>query len=321
MGSRVRFLSICILSAIICIAGIFSKGEGAAILLDKVVAVINSEVITWSDLYKAMEFEASQTVKSMSEQERRKIFKQNEMMFLENLIDMRLLLQEARKANIAASDDEVKKTMDSIRDKYGMTDEVLKDALAKEGFSLAEYKKKLAEQIVISRLVDLEVRSKIVIKDDEMDAYLAKNTGAAAVEEGYKISHILIRNGDDPRQAEEKANGIYEKIKAGESFAEAARKYSEDPSAKSGGDLGFVNKSDLSREFLGALSTLKPGEVSAPFKSDRGVNIVFLESARLFNSPVELKQALRDKLYAEKFDRDYKAWIKGLRQKSYVEIK
>ena len=320
-----RTIRWCCINAIVLatfIAGFacFSPGDGA-ILLDKVVAVVNSDVITWSELYKAMEFDASQAVKAMSEQERRKIFKQNETMFLENMIDMRLLLQEAKKANINASDEEVKKTMAAITEKYGMTDSDYKDALKKEGFTTEEYKKKLAEQIIINRLMDLEVRSKIVITDAEVNSSLEKNKGMTAGDEGYKIHHILVKKTEDMRQAEEKARGIYEKIMAGENFAEAARKYSDDPSAKTGGDLGFVKKSDLSKEFLGALTKLKPGEVSEPFRSDRGMHIVLLESSRIFSNPSDLKQAVKDTLYAEKFDRDYKAWIKGLRQRAYVEIR
>ena len=322
MRRRFRLLCINIIVVISCIAGLglFSP-SGSAILLDKIVAVVNSEVITWSELYKAMEFDASQAVKAMSETERRKIFKQNEMVFLENLIDMRILLQEARKANINASDDEVNKTMSAIREKYAMTDAAFTDALMKEGFTMEEYKKKLSEQIIINRLVEFEVRSKIVLTEDGVNAYLAKNKGMVAVDEGYKISHILIRKTDDPGQSEEKARAIYERIKAGENFADAARKYSDDPSAKAGGDLGFVNKSDLSGEFLTALSKLKPGEVSEPFKTNRGMHLVLLENARIYNNPAELKQAVKDKLFAERFEKDYKAWIKGLRQRAYVEIK
>ena len=322
MRRRFRFLCINIIAMISCIAGLglFSLGDGA-ILLDKIVAVVNSEVITWSELYKAMEFDASPAVKAMSEQERSKIFKQNETAFLENLIDMRLLLQEAKKANINASDDEVNKTMAAIREKYGMTDAALVDALKKEGFTVEEYKKKLSEQIIINRLIDLEVRSKIVLTEDGVNAYLARNKQMAAGDEGYKISHILIRMNDDPVQAGEKAQATYERIKAGENFADVARKYSDDPSAKAGGNLGFVNKSDLSKEFLAALSKLKPGEVSEPFKTDKGMHIILLESANIYNNPEELKQAVKDKLFAEKFERDYKAWIKGLRQRAYVEIK
>jgi peptidyl-prolyl cis-trans isomerase SurA len=317
---RTRFLFLCMNIMVAAVIGLCAISEGA-ILLDKIVAVVNSEVITWSELYKAMEFEASPQVKAMSERERHKIFEQNEKSFLENLIDMKLLLQEAKKDGIGASDDEINKTMQSIREKYGMTEAAMDEAISKEGFSIAEYKKKLADQIIINRLIDREVRSKVVVTDDELNAYVSKNPALAETEEGYRIGLIVIKKTDDPRQAEEKAREIYNKISAGESFASAARTFSEDASAKAGGELGFISKKDLSREFLDVLSKLKPGSVSEPFGTASGMNIVKLESEKMFKSQDELKQAMRDKLYSAKFDRDYKAWVKGLRQRAYVEIK
>ena len=282
-----RFLCINILAA--AVIGFFTISEGA-ILLDKVVAVVNSEVITWSEVYKAMEFEASPQVKAMSERERHTIFEQNEKSFLENLIDMRLLLQEAKKAGISASDDEINKTMQSIREKYGMTDAAMKEAVIKEGFTTDEYKKKLSDQIVINRLVDRDVRSKVVVTEGELNAYLAKNTTLPEAEEGYKISLIVVKKTDDSEQSEEKARTIYDKIKAGEDFADAARKYSDDSSAKAGGDLGFVSKKDLSKKFLDVLAQLKPGAVSEPFSTAGGINIMKLESEKIFKSPDELRQ-------------------------------
>ncbi|HMK55395.1 MAG TPA: peptidylprolyl isomerase [Dissulfurispiraceae bacterium] len=311
-----QFLCIIVMAAI----GLCSAGEGA-ILLDKVVAVVNSDVITWSELYKAMEFEASPQVKAMGERERHKIFEENERAFLENLIDMRLLLQEAKKDGITATDDEINKTMASIREKYGMTDEAMKEAIGKEGFTPEEYRKKLSDQIIINRLIDRDVRGKVVVTDEELNAFLASKPALSDMEEGYKISLILVKNGEDPKQAEVKAADIYRKIKAGESFSELAKKYSEDASAKAGGDLGFVSKSDLSGEFLNVLQKMKPGDVSEPFSTTAGFNIVKLDSERTYKGPAELKQAMQDKLYADKFERDYKAWIKGLRQKAYIEIR
>jgi len=317
MSIWLRFFYIFIVAAAV---GLCSAVEGA-ILLDKVVAVVNSDVITWSELYKAMEFEASQQVKAMSERERHKIFEQNERAFLETLIDMRLLLQEAKKAGITATDDEINKTMASIKEKYGMTDDAMKEAITKEGFTLEEYKKKLADQIMINRLIDRDVRAKVVVTDEEFNAYMAGKPELSDVEEGYKISLILVKNSDNPKEAEGKVADIYQKIKAGGSFDELAKKYSEDPSAKAGGDLGFVGKSDLSQPFLEIIQKMKPGDVSAPFNTSAGYNIVKLESERTYKSPAELKQAMRDKLYSDKFERDYKAWIKGLRQRAYVEIR
>ncbi len=318
MRNGFRFL--CINIFCVAVFGFSSMGR-AEIMLDKVVAVVNSEVITWSEVYKAMEFDASPAVKAMSEQERSKIFKENEASFLENMINMRLFLQEAKKSNINASDDEINRTMASIREKYNMTDVAFTEALKKEGFTLEEYKKKLAEQIIINRLVDQEVRSRIVVTDEDVNDYIEKDKKMAAADEGYKISLIVIKKTDDPGKDDERAHSVYEKIKAGESFESAAQKYSDDASAKAGGNLGFVSKSDLSKAFIDALSGLKPGEVSAPFVTDRGICIVRLESSRIYNSPSEFRQAVRDKLFAERFERDYKAWIKSLRQKAYVETR
>ncbi|MBI3592976.1 MAG: SurA N-terminal domain-containing protein, partial [Nitrospirae bacterium] len=134
----------------------------SAILLDKVMAIVNKEVITWSDLYKAMEFEATDEVKAMREADKRRFFKENEMPFLETLIDMRLQLQEAAKSGISATDGDVESAIKSIKTKYSMSDEMFKETIGREGFSLATYKKKLAEQITISRVVDQEVRSRVL---------------------------------------------------------------------------------------------------------------------------------------------------------------
>lgn len=293
----------------------------SAILLDKVVAIVNKEVITWSDLYKAMEFEANDEIKAMKDEDKRRFFKENEAMFLESLIDMRLQLQEAAKAGITASEEDVNRAIENIQKKYSMTDEAFKEAISKEGFTLAEYRKKLSEQITISRIVEREVRSKILVTEGEIDKYLSENKDLAKEIEGFHISHIFLRKTDDKKQLEEKAMGIYQKIKAGEGFPELARQYSEDASARSGGDLGFIKKSDMSKDFLNVLSKMKVGDVSEPFWGVDGIHIIRLDEKKEIKTPQELREMVRQKLLDEKFNREYKNWIKGLREKAYVEIK
>ena len=145
---------------ILCVTCVISFAFGAvansAILLDKVMAIVNKEVITWSDLYKAMEFEATDEIKAMKDDDRRRFFKENEAAFLETMIDMRLQVQEAIKSGISVSDEEVTKAIEGIKKKYSMTDETFKNAISKEGFTIKEYRKKLAEQIGIGRVVEQE---------------------------------------------------------------------------------------------------------------------------------------------------------------------
>ena len=312
------FIEICLLVAVL-LCGSFSLGY-ADIMLDKVVAVVNAEIITWSELYKAMEFDASPAMKALPEKERRKVFKDSEGIFLENLINLKLILQSAKMFNIGVGEAEITQTIKDISTKYGMNEEAFKAAIAKEGFTQEEYKKKLADQIISSKVVDFEVRSKIVVTEKEITDYILKNKGQAA-DEGYRISIILVKTGADPAADAEKVKAAYEKIKAGTPFAEVAKQYSDDASARNGGERDFVKRADLSREFVAVLSGLKKGEVSEPFKTAGGMNIIKLEEARIYTTETEVKEAIRNKLFADKFERAYKAWIKGLRQGAYVEIR
>jgi peptidyl-prolyl cis-trans isomerase SurA len=315
--SGLGFIEIfCIVVVFLC--GSFGVGRGD-IMLDRVVAIVNAEVITWSELYKAMEFDASPEVKALSAQERRNIFKQTEVAFLESLINIRLILQTAKTESIGASDSEVMQTIKDIKKKYNMTDEDFNKAILREGFTLAEYKKKLAEQVITSKLLDHEVRRKVVVTEQEISDYLRKNKNAA--DEGYHISLILIKNSGDVAVDENRVGAAYARLQSKASFADVAGQFSDDSSSRAGGDKGFVRKADLSREFVDALSKMKTGEVSEPFRTSAGTNIIKLEEARLFNTDADLKAAVRTKLFSTKFDRAYKAWIKGLRQNAYVEIK
>jgi peptidyl-prolyl cis-trans isomerase SurA len=293
----------------------------SAILLDRVMAIVNKEVITWSELYKAMEFEATEAVRAMKDEERRQLFKNSEPIFLEKLIDMRLQLQEARKLGIQATDDEVNKAIDSIRKKYGMTDEVFQQAIKKEGFSLPEYKTKLFEQITIDRLIEQEIRSKVVVTEGEIDKYFSENKEAVKEHEGFDISHIFIRHTGDKKQVEDKASEIYKRITAGENFEEIAKKESEDASARGGGHLGFVKKSDLSANFLNVLLKMKNNDVSQPFWSANGIHIIRLNEIKLFRDSRELREKVRQQLLDDKLKKYYKDWSKSLREKAYIEIK
>lgn len=298
---------------------LFSKAQ-AGILLDKVVAVVNKEVITWSDLYKAMEFESPDEVRTMKEEEKRKFFKEKEDAFLENLIDLTLQLQEASKIGITTNEEDINKAIEGIKKKYSLSDEQLRAVIQNEGYTFEEYKRKIAEQIIIGRLVDQEIKSKIVISEQDIDAYLTQNKEVFQ-SEGFNISHIFLKTSSDKKELEDKAMQIYKKIKAGESFSDIARQYSEDISARAGGELGFIKKSELSEEFLSILSNMKVGDISEPFWSKSGIHIIKLNDKREFKNQQEIREFVKKKLFDERLDKQYKQWVKGLRERAYIEVK
>ena len=291
-----------------------------SILLDKVVAIVNKEAITWSDLYKAMEFEIAESGRNLSDDERRKFFKENETPFLEILIDMKLQLQEAQRTGIFVSPDEVKRAIKSIKDKYSMTDEIFIQTLKKEGFTLDEYKRKLNEKITVGRLIDQEVKSRILIDEETITKYISQHKELSGQYEGYNLSHIFLKKTANRNADEVRARQIYNKLKAGEAFSNMAAQYSEDATAPAGGELGLINRADLSREFLEAINKIKIGEISEPFWTDKGIHILRLNTIVSTEKSAQLREQVKQKLAEEKFMKVYKNWLKGLRERAYIQI-
>ncbi|MHB8881710.1 MAG: peptidylprolyl isomerase [Thermodesulfovibrionales bacterium] len=296
----------------------------AAVLFDRVVAVVNQEVITWSELYKNMEADASPQLREMKEQERLKVFRSSEPQFLESLINYRLQLQEARSTGVKVGEEELKEAVEGIKKKYAMSDNDFSESLKKEGFTLEEYRMKLMEQILISKIVNQQVRSKILVSDADVKKFLEENRDAGNAAGGYRISQIFFKN---PKNAEErkaveaKAGSVAARIKGGEDFQALARQYSEEPMGSTGGDLGFIKKEHLMKEFAAVISSMKTGDVSAPFWTERGLHVIRLDASIAPKDTSEITSEARKEAGNRIFMEKYNAWIKSLREKAFIEIK
>ncbi len=311
-----------IISCLFCV--LFFSPASAAYLLDRVVAIVNQEVITWSELYRSMETDAMPGVRTLSEEERMKVFKENETGFLESLINIKLQLQEAKEYGIKVSDAELKEAIDNIKNKYKMSEIQFQESLKAEGYSFDEYKKRLREQIIISKLVNQQVRNKVLVTDQDIDAFIRDNKNFEGSGERYRIRQIFFKkpaDAADRARIEELSRAVYDKIMQGQDFDALVREYSEGPNKNTGGDLGFIDKGSLAKEFSTALSEMRVGDVSKPFWTDAGIHIIKLEEKAGKKSPLEsrddAKTALNNKLFTER----YNAWIKSLRERAFIDIR
>jgi len=305
--------------ALLLLLAVVPAVSSAAVLLDRIVAVVNKEVITWSELYRSMEFKASEEFRALTDAEKRKVFKDNEREFLETMIDTKLQIQAAKKLDIDVGKDELEDAIKGIKNKYAMTDKEFEETLKKEGFSIEEYRKLLGEQIILGKVVTQQVKNKVIISDKEVDEYVAKNMEAA-----YHLRQIMLRKPEkegEKAAVEERADEIYRKLTAGADFTLLAGQYSNDSSAKAGGDLGFVKSKLLSKEFLEALATMNVGEVSKPFWTSRGLHIIKLEEKEEGGNTEASRENAKKKLFEARFNEEYKNWVKGLREKAFVEVR
>lgn len=298
--------------ALFLVAAFLLSGASAdAMVLDRVVAVVNQEAITWLELYRAMEFDLGASVSGLSDEQKARTFAKSEAQYLENMVDVKVQLAEAREAGISVGADEVDRAVRDIQKKYSMDDETFRKALEREGLTMEAYRKKLREQITIARLVEREVRSTMNVTDEEIQERM-KEDGLKG-EILYHLRQIFFRlpEGEGMEAVEPELARVHEGLKAGTPFEELARQYSQGPARDKGGDLGYMKKSKMDGAFRDAVQGMSAGEVSEPFRTARGVHIVQLVEKK------EPTETVREQIFQEK----YRQWLKGLRAKAFVEIK
>uniref|UniRef100_A0A7C4EL50 PpiC domain-containing protein n=1 Tax=Thermodesulfovibrio aggregans TaxID=86166 RepID=A0A7C4EL50_9BACT len=294
--------------------------EESKFFVDRVVAIVNREVITWSELYKYMEFIAKEEIKNLNPDEKFKYFKAHEEEFLEKLIDTRLQIEEAERYGIFVTDAEIESAINDIKKKYGLTDEAFIETLKKEGMSFSDYKKMLKEQIIIGRTVNSLVRSKIVITDADINSYISAHPELVCDDEGYYVSQIFLKKRESEEELKEKLNEIFKRLIQGEPFSRVASQLSEDSSAKTGGAIGILKKREIASQLSSLFSKMSVGQISEPLMTEQGVFIFKLDGVCFKKGSVELTNYVRSIIEDERFKKDYKLWLRGLRQRAYIEI-
>ncbi len=295
-----------------------------AVLLDRVVATVNSEVITWSELVNMIKLEGKAYIEKGSPEERRKRIRELEKPFLNKLIQMKLELQEAREMGLSVSDAEIDSAVEDIRKKFGLTQEALLASLSAEGMSLEDYRARLKEQILISKAVNYAIKSRIVITDREIREYYEANRERFTGKEKVRIRQIFFAApADDSRKGavEARAREIMQKIRKGEDFARLAIQYSEGPNRQSGGDLGYISRGSALREVEDVAFALKTGEVSQPFWGPGGLRIIKVEDRIEAGGMEKAREKIKDILFKKAFEARYREWSAALREKAYVEVK
>jgi len=304
--------------AIVFFLAAIGTAYASVVELDRVIAVVNKKVITWAELYRAMEFEYGQKMDFLGEEEKRKFLRQNEKAYLTRMIDVTLQLEEAEKLGLSVEEAEIKEAIESIRKKYSMDEGAFRDALRQEGFSMEEYGKRLGEQILISKLVSKEVREKIVVDESDAEKYLNEKGTVKEEGESYHIWQVFFpapARPDEKPAIEKKAGELAAKLRAGADLGASAREYG----ARSA-DLGLIKADVLAREFRDVLDKMKPGEVSEPFWAGDGLNILRLEEKIMPDAKGALQRTRRE-LMEKRFETEYEGWLRQLREKSFIEIR
>jgi peptidyl-prolyl cis-trans isomerase SurA len=296
-------------------------------LLDGIAAVVNNDIVTISEVQEAMGLEAEQLRQQQAGQGFQDQMQTLYRTTLTHLINLRLQLERARKLNLQVNDEDVNYHIDMLKKQNQVSDEQLGQMLQSRGLTLETYREQVREGLLAAKVVNAEVRSRLVVLDAELQETYQRKQERYRVPSEITVSHILFlvppgaseQEGEPVRQ---RAVAVLQKLRNGGNFAELARQYSEGPSADQSGLLGTFRAGELLPGFEEAATALQPGEISDVIRTRAGFHIIRVEAkkAGAYKSFEAVREELKAELLQSKTEQKYQEWLEVLRQGAYIKI-
>ncbi len=299
-------------------------------IIEEIVAKVNSEVITKSELERAkvaLRQELQQQFQGQTLQ-LQAAYAEREKDLLRELIDQALLLQRARDMNISV-DTEVIKRLDRIRKDMGLnTLDDLERAIAAQGASFEDFKTSIKNNLMTQQVIGREVGSRLQITQERIKKFYEENKQKLERPEQVRIREILVstegKEGAGLEAAEKKTKEVLEKIRKGGNFAELAQQYSDGSTAKSaGGDIGYFRRGQMAKEIENVAFSLKKGEVSEPIRTRFGLLLIKVEEKDEAGIPplAAVEQEIQETLYLQDVQPALRQFLTRLREEAYILVK
>jgi peptidyl-prolyl cis-trans isomerase SurA len=243
----------------------------------RIAAVVNDEVISVADLQSRLRMVMLSSNFPDSEETRRRIAGQ----VLRTIVDEKLQMQEAKKQNVTATDEEIKKAISQIAKQNNMQPDQLDAVLKAHGIERDSLVEQLTASIVWAKLVRRLVSQTNMVSDEEIDD-ASRRLKETANEPQSRVAEIFLAV-DNPQQDDEMrrlAERLIEQMKSGARFSAVAQQFSQSPTAAVGGDLGWLRPEQLSPDLAKAVAQMRPGELSPPIRSGAGYYLLLVLDRR-----------------------------------------
>lgn len=254
----------------------------AAIELDHIVAVVNDEVVMASELEERLRAVRQQLMEQGTQLPPTSQLKKQ---VLDRLIMNKLQMQMAQQTGIRVDDETLNRTISSIAAENGVSLTQFREILEKDGYSYAQFREDIRNEIMISRLRQRAVDNRVSVSDREIENHLTNQQHQGETEVEYRLSHILVAvprspTSSDLEETRKKAERIREELQNGADFGKTAATYSDGQQALEGGDLGWRKSGQLPTLFSGSVSNMQEGDISDVIRSSSGYHIIKLTDVR-----------------------------------------
>jgi len=313
-------------------------------VVEEIVARVNNEIVTHTEYIRSRD-QLKQEIQQQDPANADRIFSEKQRDVLRDLIDQQLLLQKGKDLGITG-DTELIKRLDEMRKQMNLeTMEDLEKAAEAQGASYEDFKQTMRNQIITQRVIGQEVGSKLAMNKDDEKKFYEQHRAEMEHPEQVRLSEILIapktpakpaasRDAKPEPQSEAeteaglaaakaKAEDLLDQIHKGAKFEDLAKKYSDGPSAKEGGDLSYFKRGTMPKELDDKVFALKAGEVSDVIRTKQGYVILLAAEHQMAGIP-SLKEAeprIQDALYMQKLQPALRAYLTTLREQAYIDYK
>jgi len=307
---------------------VLSETICGAEIIDKIVAIVNGEIITLSELERHRSRLGHETdIAAHPWQKRARVF-ESRRVILDQLIEEKIVDQQCKKWAIKVSTKDIDAAIEDVKRMNAVTEEQLKMALMADGLSWEDYRKELTKQIQRAKLASQVVRQEFTVDDERLKRFYLQNIKRFKEPNQIRVSHILIvipRDTDDLLVEALRHTGemILDKLSRGEDFQALARLYSDDASAKNGGDLGFFKRGELLPQIERITFTLHPGQFRGLIRTNMGFHIIKVtdkKEGRVIPYE-EVMEKVKNQYAQEESQRLYKTWLQTVKAKSFIEVK
>jgi peptidyl-prolyl cis-trans isomerase SurA len=317
-------------------------------VVEEIIARVNNEIITRSEYVRSRD-QLKQEVQQQDPANADRDFTEKQRDVLRDLIDQQLLLQKGKDLGITG-DTELVKRLDEMRKEMKLeTMEELEKAAEAQGASYEEFKQNMRNQIVTQRVIGQEVGSKLAMNKEDEKKFYEQHRVEMERPEQVRLNEILIASKTPAKPAvgggaakpepsaplseaeteaalaaaQVKAQDLLDQIHKGAKFEDVAKKFSDGPSAKDGGDLSFFKRGTLSKELEDKVFAMKAGEITDVIRTKQGYVILEVKEHQMAGIPTlkEVEPRIQDALYMQKLQPALRAFLTTLREDAFIDLK
>ncbi len=318
MREKQALLFVCMVLSALLLSGV----AAAADIIDRTVANVNGEIILYSDVQAQLKVLENISPEAKTDDPAKKSEIEKEI--LNQLVRQRLAEQEVKRLKISVSDIEVDDTVANIMRENRMTPSQFEIQLKKTGQTMDKFREGVKKELERSRLIERTLKSKVVITDQQVEAYLKNDSGESLPGSQRIRLGIIFLPADEKNKADVEKTGreVLEKLKSGSDFRSLAKQYSKGPAVEDGGDIGFMSPDELAPYIAEGIKGLKREEISGLVRGPNGyylLKVFDVEVLKQNKSDPSLREKVRRELYQKEVNRKFEEWVRNLEAKAFIQ--